>query len=306
MAVSGRRCRPIAMATKPTRQRGIALVIVLWVVTLLSIMAGSFAYSVRTETRLSTFAMERSQARALAEAGIVYAISKVMFNPSQDETWPTEGSARQWRFGRGKVDIAVIDTSGKIDINHAERNLLVGMFVYVGLEQEQAEALVDKIEDYRDADDLRRINGAEEPEYRDAGYPVGPKNALFESTEELQQVLDITLDLYQRVRPLITVYSNQPGVNPAAASEAVLNAVPDTDPQEIADYIALRDEAIEQELPLPPPPDLGPYLSGGRGLAYHISVAAQLDTGTKTRVESVVLRGRRADRLYSIAAWRER
>jgi len=43
------------------------LVIVLWIVTLLAVMAGSFAYSMRTETRLATSAVERSQARALAE-----------------------------------------------------------------------------------------------------------------------------------------------------------------------------------------------------------------------------------------------
>ena len=62
-------------------EKGIALVIVLWIVVLLSIMAASFAYSMRTETTLTTFAMERAQARALAEAGIAYAAQKLLIQP---------------------------------------------------------------------------------------------------------------------------------------------------------------------------------------------------------------------------------
>ena len=49
-------------------QRGMVLVIVLWIVTLLAVMAGGFAYSMRVETRLATSAVEWAQARALAEA----------------------------------------------------------------------------------------------------------------------------------------------------------------------------------------------------------------------------------------------
>ena len=43
-------------------QRGMVLVIVLWIVTLLAVMAGGFAYSMRVETRLATTAVERAQA----------------------------------------------------------------------------------------------------------------------------------------------------------------------------------------------------------------------------------------------------
>ena len=46
------------------------LVIVLWIVTLLAVMAGGFADSMRVETRLATGVVERAQARALAEANL--------------------------------------------------------------------------------------------------------------------------------------------------------------------------------------------------------------------------------------------
>ena len=52
------------------KQGGIVLVVVLWIVTLLSVMAASFVYSMRTETRLVSAQVDRAKARALAEAGI--------------------------------------------------------------------------------------------------------------------------------------------------------------------------------------------------------------------------------------------
>lgn len=286
-------------------QHGIALIIVLWMTALIAIMAGSFAYSMRTETTLTTYAMERSQARALAEAGVAYGVMKVMLAPDPENPWPIEGSPREWRFGRGTTRISIVDSSGKINLNQADHMLLVGLLVSVGVDEQEADALVDKIEDWRDPDDALHLNGAEKNEYLAAGAPVGPKNAPFESIEELQQVLGLEPELYHQLKDLLTVYSNRPGIDPAAASAAVLNAIPDVDTQAVAEYIKLRTESIEQNLPLPPPPDLGPYLSGGRGIAYYISVEAELDTGTKSAVQAIITQARNASQAYTVAAWRE-
>jgi general secretion pathway protein K len=59
----------------------------------------------------------------------------------------------------------------------------------VGFDPDQAESLADAIADFRDADNLKHLRGAEEPEYRAAGLAWGPKNAPFQTVEELQQVL---------------------------------------------------------------------------------------------------------------------
>src|SRR5512143_2122568 len=94
------------------RQRGMILVIVLWIITLLSVMAGSFAYSMRMETRLAAYGVGQAQARALAEAGVAYAALQVLApadQPSDAQPWPVDGSEREWRFGQGQLRIAVTD-----------------------------------------------------------------------------------------------------------------------------------------------------------------------------------------------------
>ena len=288
-----------------SRQRGIILVVVLWVVTLLSIMAASFAYSMRTETTLATHSVGRAQARALAEAGIAYAMMH-MLSPRAAQDWPADGSIREWQFGDGRMQISVIDAGGKIDLNRASRELLGGLLSTIGgVSDDSLDSLLDAIEDWRDPDDIALLNGAEDEAYRAAGRKIGPKNAPFEIVDELQSVLGITPDLYQRIADELTVYSNSPGINPALASAATLLAVPGIDPVTVEDYIDLRAENQSLGLPPPSPPAIGAYLSQSRGLAYHITVDVQVESGASAFVEAVVTRERRQNELYYVRSWRE-
>jgi general secretion pathway protein K len=306
------------MPISPARQQGIVLVIVLWIITLLSVMAASFAYSMRTETLLTVHSVERAQARALAEAGIAYVMMQVLNpNPAQPQSRWIDGEVREWRFGPALLRINAADAGGKIDLNRADRNLLGGILQYAGVADEDRDSLLDAIEDWRDPDDLSRLNGAESEEYRAAGRALGPTNAPFSSIEELQQVFGMTPAIYHRLAPWLTVYSYQPGIDPTIASATVLHAMPGADPTVVDDYIAARADSIAQGQPLPPPPALGPYLSPSRGLAYHITVEAQLDTGVAASITTVVSlqgspTGRQVQRgneftqpHYSLLVWRE-
>ena len=77
----------------------------------------------------------------------------------------------------------------------------------VGVDPAKAQSLADAIADFRDPDDLPRLHGAEEADYRDAGLAWGPTNAPFQTVEDLQQVLGMTADIYRRVAPDLSVYS---------------------------------------------------------------------------------------------------
>ena len=56
------------------RQRGIALIAVLWGLVLLAIIAASVTATSRTETRLAHNLVENAKAQALADAGIHRAV----------------------------------------------------------------------------------------------------------------------------------------------------------------------------------------------------------------------------------------
>ncbi len=66
-------------------QKGIALVIVLWMLALLTIMATGYSRMMRTETMLTANLVRSAQANALAEAGINQAIIE-LFKPVPDKS----------------------------------------------------------------------------------------------------------------------------------------------------------------------------------------------------------------------------
>ena len=68
------------------RQKGLALVLVLWVLSLLTIMAGSFALSIRREASIVADIKNNAQAMAVAESGIAMA-EMMLLNTDQYKRW---------------------------------------------------------------------------------------------------------------------------------------------------------------------------------------------------------------------------
>ena len=206
----------------PHRSRGIALVSVLWVIALLTIVASGLSASVRSELRVVSNTAASMQARYAAESGVELAAMNLMY--PQSVRWPADGSVRELDIGTAKLRIATWDETGKVDLNHAPANLLASLFINAGVDAGQAGLLVDAILDWRDDDDFRRLNGAEDSDYRVAGLNHESRDAPFETVDELRFVLGMTEELYAVIEPALTVYSGRSGVNASVASQQVSQA----------------------------------------------------------------------------------
>ena len=287
-------------------QRGMVLVIVLWIVTLLAVMAGGFAYSMRVETRLAASAVERAQARALAEAGVAYAQAWQLDHEASRKTWPPNGDTREWSFGGGRLRIQVTDANGLVNLNNADPKLLETLFAGVGLEGRDRDRLVQAILDWRESDQERLTMGAGRAEIRSGGR-LRPKKARFESIEELQQIEGMTKAVYERIADGVTVFSNHVGVNPELASAGLLRSL-GLDERTIADYVAARARAVADGTLPPPLPQSGGQVifSGGRTNVYHVTVAAETEAGTSAIVKAVTdVQGTVAGQDVRVLAWRE-
>ena len=267
-------------------QRGMVLVIVLWIVTLLAVMAGGFAYSMRVETRLATTAVERAQAHALAEAGMAYALAWQL-DPELQKQWPPNGDPHDWTFGGGRVRIEVTNASGLVNLNNAGSDLLKALLAGAGVAAADQDRLVDAIQDWRDPDDQPLPHGAEKTEYRAAGRP-GPKNANFDSVDELGQVLGMSRDLVERLASVVTVFSYESTVNPELAPARVLRAL-GLDEGAVADYVAARARAAADGSPAPPwlSTNNPSFFFEGRSSVYHIVATAEMEAGTAVTLEAV-------------------
>jgi type II secretory pathway component PulK len=186
------------------RQRGIALLMVLWALVLLALLATVFGGNARTEVLLARNLVENAQAEALADAGLYRAIAGLTKEP-REGGFRGDGRVYTWHASGGEVRFSIRDEGGKISLNQASEVLLRELFVAVGVEPKRSAQLADAIIDFRDEDSDKRRGGAENEDYVDAGLPYGPKNKPFELVDELIYVLGMTPDLYRKVAPLVSV-----------------------------------------------------------------------------------------------------
>jgi len=61
-------------------ERGIALFLVLWVMALLTVIAGEFCYFVRTEANITRNFKEETQTYYIAMSGLSFAIGELVVN----------------------------------------------------------------------------------------------------------------------------------------------------------------------------------------------------------------------------------
>lgn len=226
------------------KDKGLALIIVLWVITLLIIMASSFSLTIQREAVIISGLKEKAEASALAEAGIHYAILKLLHH-DKEQQWDAFNTLYEITYNERKVRIQITDESGKIAINHIEKEQLLSLFESIDVDEPTAESLSDTILDWRDKNDLHRLSGAEQPQYEEAGLKYGPRNAAFSNIEEMQMVLGMTAEIYRQMENKISIYATKPQVNPATASREVLLTLPDADEEMVNEYMKQRLENVQ-------------------------------------------------------------
>ncbi|MCQ8105037.1 general secretion pathway protein GspK [Methylomonas sp. SURF-2] len=209
-------------APKPVgRQRGLALVIVIWILTLLTLMAGSFAIGMRRESSISHAITANASASAMAESGIRLAEFNLL-SDDPEQRWRGNGAIYQVIRPDSRMRIRIFSEAGKVDINTSNDAQLEAVLKSVLPDDWQRQHLLNAILDWRDADDDTRTQGAEKRQYKLAGLSYGPGNGPFQSLEELQLVLGMNEAIFEAIRPYITVYSSAAEVDPRQATPELL------------------------------------------------------------------------------------
>jgi len=291
------------------RQKGIALILVLWVSVLIAVLLASFSLSARVEALQGRNLLDSTRARYAAEAGLHRAAYELR-GSNPDTRWIADGRVYPIEFEGTEVEVELYDETGKVDINVADAMLLAAMFKSGGLEQTDADALAAAVMDWRDPDDLISLNGAEEGEYKAADRNYKPRNAPFETVSEIQQVLGMSFELYRELEPLMTIYSGRAQPNPAFASPEVLQLIPGMNPDLVNMFVQQRQQPPgapgQQPIPLALP-DGTPVVAQGGGLTYTIRSRATLPGGANASLEATVRLGASmvARRPFRIVRWRD-
>jgi general secretion pathway protein K len=210
--------------TAVARQRGFALLMVLWTLILLAFVAMVYVENARTEVFLARNLVDNAQAEALADGGVYQAVAGLNREPA-DGGYYADGRVYVWPNEAGEVRFFIRDEGGKIDVNQAPDVLLRELLVVVGADPGLSAALADAIIDFRDEDDDKRPRGAEAREYRTLGLDYGPKNERIVLLDELIYIPGMTADLLDRLRPLLTTFGQEEVPHAPTAPPHVREAV---------------------------------------------------------------------------------
>ncbi|MFN8543065.1 MAG: type II secretion system protein GspK [Candidatus Binatia bacterium] len=240
------------------RQRGVALLLVLWVFMILGVLALDFGQYMRDDANAALNLSQETTGYYIAVAGMYRALwlaqqehgDEVAGSGRQEkqasgatqsggktkgkslrdhelsgEPVPVDGEWHAGEFGGGRYEVRLTDQGGLVSLNKANEALLTRLITGLvlgptaavqGENKRSADAvasLVDTILDYRDADHLKRLHGAED----ERGYRA--KNAPFDSVEELLRLPGVTPELVfggdgiPGLRDLVSVYSRTDKIN---------------------------------------------------------------------------------------------
>ncbi|MFQ6672534.1 MAG: general secretion pathway protein GspK, partial [Candidatus Tectimicrobiota bacterium] len=191
-------------------ERGVALIIVLWILVLLTFLVLDFAFSTRLDTTVVRNYLEEAQAYYLAQAAFHTAVAEILEdydytylqedrqlvfakrNPPAEE--PNEAPDRSdLALGPGLFSYEVTDEESKININVLTRSRLLILLEEIGIEDTLRRSIIaDSILDWIDADHLHKLNGAEDDYYEGLGLPYEAKDRRLDTIEELLLVRGIT------------------------------------------------------------------------------------------------------------------
>ena len=205
-------------------ERGIALFLVLWVMALLTIIAGEFCYAIRADVNVTRNFKEETQAYYIAVSGLFWAVGELVVN----EFVPRQGTApgseagqadigRQINtdvpaipFGDGQFKVEKENESGKVNLNRAGEHLLKMMLNNFQIDEINKSIIVDSILDWRDKDNLHRLNGAENDYYLSLPQPYKCRNGDFTSIGELLLVRGVTPEIFHGgLKDMVAVYQDK-------------------------------------------------------------------------------------------------
>lgn len=235
--------------------QGFVLIAVAGLLLLLSIISMSLILASQSSLKARFARNAHAEVAAFAD-GMVRLAAHRLARQRGEATGPVQilldGTPAWCRDGDLVSGVRIYDTAGLIDLNQAPFETLELVLSGVGLDKAQAANVAAAIVDFRDPDGTPSVGGAEALEYAQAGRAYGPKNAPFESVDELDQVLGVTPELIERIRSFLTVHSRSPGLDPNLAPVALLGILSRTQ-----GGIELTEMSSNQRAQLSLPPQVG-------------------------------------------------
>lgn len=192
------------------RQRGTALLLVLWVTVLLAALLAGIAAATRSHAQAALYGSEHLRAELAAEAGLAHAVAG-LHAPGTRQRWVPDGRAYDFDFDGAKVRVRVVDVSGLLDLNAASPEMLQHLFLAAGADAARASQLSAAVATWRSG----------------IGHAAGakPSHGPLRAIDQLAALPGMDANLFARLQPAVTVYSGRNFPDASYAGPLALQAL---------------------------------------------------------------------------------
>ena len=201
------------------RERGFALLIVLWTLALLSLLISQMAGSGRQAVRLAGNLRNAAALQAAADGAVQEAGYHLVAGGNAH--WPANGAAHALRQDGADIRVRLDNQAGLINPSIASVELLAGLLRACGAESARAAQTAAAMVSWRYPSAQADFGPSA---YRQAGRDYGPPGAGFQSLAEIGLVLGVTPPLLACMVPHLSLYRDT-DPDPNAADPVVLHAV---------------------------------------------------------------------------------
>jgi general secretion pathway protein K len=201
------------------RARGFALLIVLWSLALLALLGSQMLATSRQDAQRARNLLDAAKLEAAADGAIQQAIYRLLDRTNRH--WNPDGTTHAMQAGRAAVAVRMADEAEKINPNFASARLLQALLLQVGADGTTAATVAASIVEWRMASGVPAQAKAMLARYAAVGRSYAPSGAQFANVDELAQVIGMTPELLARLRPHLTVYTDDDSA-PATRTDIVV------------------------------------------------------------------------------------
>lgn len=294
-----------ASSISSERERGFAMIVVLWIVVALGLEIALLNSSIRSGFQLTSNEGAIIRGEALAQGAVEIAAARLSAKEQRDR-WTADGLPRRFTLDGTTVSVRVSDENGKINVNKAEMPLLTGVFKSIAISTGEAEKLAARLLQWRDgaAADSAGFKRKTRPA-QEANQRKGTEREFLDPNDAVR-LLALSPEIAQRLVPFLTVHTREGKINPVTASDTVLRALPNVPPSVVEQLIQQRRRGLvtpEQTIELLA--EAREYLTAERGPAVRLEIEIGADSqeamGSAT---AVVLPALDAAAPFRMLAWR--
>lgn len=178
------------------RQPANVLITVLWIIVALTILVAGLSFEARSDVERAILNRDRARAYWMARGGVErvkleYGLAQIAQDPDGKDKL-----RYRYEFNGGYAVCNLRSVNAAMSVNTTNEDVWDQLLKLYDLDMDQRAEIIDAILDWRDQNDLLRVNGAENDYYQSLSPPYLPRNGPFFSVEELLLVRGITEDMF--------------------------------------------------------------------------------------------------------------